>query len=253
MKIRIKFQKYDRMKFIGHLDMMRYFQKCMRLADVDMAYSSGYSPHMIMSFAAPLGVGITSDSEYLDIEVKHREPSLKAVKKLNEVMVEGVKVISYRQLEEGVKNAMSCVAAASYTVYVKEEYEDPFKDLDLTKKLQEFFEEQTEIIVTKPTKKGEKQIDLKQLIYELRTADLQKEQLLKYQTEEITKKTSTFYFTASSGSTNNIKPELLIQTFCDFCQIPFEKKIYQVHRNEIYGQTEQGEFQPLESYGIEII
>ena len=69
MKIRIKFRKWGVMKFIGHLDMMRYFQKAVRRANIDIRYSEGYSPHQIMSFAAPLGVGITSDGEYLDIEV----------------------------------------------------------------------------------------------------------------------------------------------------------------------------------------
>ena len=61
MKIRIKFSKYGNMKFIGHLDVMRYFQKAIRRADVDIRYSGGFSPHQIMSFAAPLGVGITSN------------------------------------------------------------------------------------------------------------------------------------------------------------------------------------------------
>ena len=64
MKIRIKFRKWGAMKFIGHLDMMRYFQKAVRRANIDICYSEGYSPHQIMSFAAPLGVGITSDGEY---------------------------------------------------------------------------------------------------------------------------------------------------------------------------------------------
>ncbi|MCI6205225.1 MAG: TIGR03936 family radical SAM-associated protein, partial [Lachnospiraceae bacterium] len=63
MKIRIKFRKWGAMKFIGHLDMMRYFQKAVRRANIDICYSEGYSPHQIMSFAAPLGVGITSDGE----------------------------------------------------------------------------------------------------------------------------------------------------------------------------------------------
>ena len=64
MRIRIKFRKYGVMRFIGHLDIMRYFQKAMRRANIDIAYSEGFSPHQIMSFAAPLGVGITSDGEY---------------------------------------------------------------------------------------------------------------------------------------------------------------------------------------------
>ena len=62
MKIRIKFAKEGTMKFIGHLDVMRYFQKVMRRADVDIRYSEGFSPHQIMSFASPLGVGMESRS-----------------------------------------------------------------------------------------------------------------------------------------------------------------------------------------------
>lgn len=87
MKIRIKFRKYGVMKFIGHLDMMRYFQKAMRRAEIDIAYSEGFSPHQIMSFAAPLGVGITSDGEYLDIEVHSTRSSSESVKALNDTMV----------------------------------------------------------------------------------------------------------------------------------------------------------------------
>ena len=70
MKIRIKFRKYGSMRFIGHLDVMRYFQKAIRRAGIDIAYSEGFSPHQIMSFAAPPGVGLTSDGEYMDIEVR---------------------------------------------------------------------------------------------------------------------------------------------------------------------------------------
>ena len=89
MKIRIKFRKYGVMKFIGHLDIMRYFQKAMRRADIDICYSTGFSPHMIMSFAAPLGVGITSDGEYFDIEVNSTKSSAEAMKVLSDTMVEG--------------------------------------------------------------------------------------------------------------------------------------------------------------------
>ena len=60
MKIRIQFAKYGKMIYIGHLDIMRYFQKALRRADVDLAYTQGYNPHPILSFAAPLGVGITA-------------------------------------------------------------------------------------------------------------------------------------------------------------------------------------------------
>ena len=70
------------MKFIGHLDVMSFFQKAMRRAEIPIAFTEGYSPHMIMSFAQPLGVGLTSDGEYFDIELKEAVISDEAVKSL---------------------------------------------------------------------------------------------------------------------------------------------------------------------------
>ena len=89
MKVRVKFAKEGAMKFIGHLDIMRYFQKAIKRAGIDVAYSEGFSPHMIMSFAAPLGVGVTSTAEYFDMEINMPISGKEAVKRLNEVMVEG--------------------------------------------------------------------------------------------------------------------------------------------------------------------
>ena len=50
MKIRIKFAKTGVMKFVGHLDVMRYFQKAIRRAELPIAYSEGFSPHMLLWF-----------------------------------------------------------------------------------------------------------------------------------------------------------------------------------------------------------
>ena len=69
MKYRVKFSKNGPVRFVGHLDMMRYFQKAIRRAGLPIKYSEGFNPHQIMSFAAPLGVGVTSDGEYMDIEL----------------------------------------------------------------------------------------------------------------------------------------------------------------------------------------
>lgn len=41
MKLRIKFKKYGAVRFIGHLDVMRFFQKAIRRAGIDVAYSQG--------------------------------------------------------------------------------------------------------------------------------------------------------------------------------------------------------------------
>ena len=107
LKVRVKFAKEGAMKFIGHLDIMRYFQKAIRRAGIPIAFSGGFSPHMIMSFAAPLGVGVTSSGEYFDMELTEEMSSAEMTKRLNDTMAEGMKVISVRQIPDGKASARS--------------------------------------------------------------------------------------------------------------------------------------------------
>lgn len=88
MKVRVKFRKYGPVRFIGHLDVMRFFQKAIRRADLDIAYTAGYSPHQIMSFASPLGVGLESNGEYMDIELNTVSTSQDMIDRLNHASVE---------------------------------------------------------------------------------------------------------------------------------------------------------------------
>ncbi len=220
MKIRIKFRKYGVMKFIGHLDIMRYFQKCMRRGGIDIAYSEGFSPHQIMSFAAPLGVGITSDGEYVDIEVNSTRSSEESLRALNEVMVEGVEITSYRRLGDSDKKAMSLVAAADYELRIKENYEVPAADFEAA--LESFFYKPSEILITKQTKKSEKVMDLKQLVYDF-----------KIRREE---GRPVFYLKVSTGSTDNLKPELVLASFYEYLGLTFEPLSIQIHRIDVYGE-----------------
>ena len=101
MKIRIKFAKTGVMKFVGHLDVMRYFQKAIRRAELPIAYSEGFSPHMLLSFASPLGVGISSTGEYFDMVLAEDMKTDEIVKRLNATMVEGMEVLSARHVPDG--------------------------------------------------------------------------------------------------------------------------------------------------------
>jgi len=143
MKIRLRFSKQGQMKFIGHLDMVRYFQKVMRRSEVDVAYSEGFSPHQKMSFAAPLSVGVLSRGEYFDLEVNSTESSKVMLERINAQNAEGVEVLSYKLLPDDAKNAMSVVAGADYKVYT---------DL-FNQNMLDAFMNQDQIIVLKKTKK----------------------------------------------------------------------------------------------------
>ena len=226
LNIRIKFQKYGVMKFIGHLDMMRYFQKAIRRAGIDIAYSGGYSPHQIMSFAAPLGVGVTSDGEYFDIEVNSSRSSLKSLDALNQVMVEGVSILEYRRLPDTARSSMSLVAAADYIVYVKPGYAPDVHSLqELSQQVQQYYEMQPEILITKQTKKSQLEMNLKGLIYEMKGLNLKDFTLKDGPLPEY-----GLFLKVSTGSSDNVKPELVLEDFCKFCGITYNPLKYQVHR-----------------------
>ena len=86
MNLRLKFSRKGPVKYLGHLDMMRYFQKVLQRAEIDMKYSEGFNPHQIMSFAYPLGVSMETEGDYMDIEVNSYESLEDVCKKMNAVM-----------------------------------------------------------------------------------------------------------------------------------------------------------------------
>jgi radical SAM-linked protein len=226
------------MKFIGHLDMMRYFQKAVRRAGIDIRYSEGFSPHQIMSFAAPLGVGITSDGEYFDIEVHSTPSSEAAIAAFNQTMVDGVEVTSYVKLPDNAKPAMSLVAAADYRLSYKEGYESPRSAAEWQEILKREFWDQDTFLITKKTKKSEREVDLKPLVY-------------RFSVEEQDGKPA-FFLQVSTGSVDNIKPELVLSSVCERCGISYEESAIQIHRLEVYGRDADGALLPLEAFGEEI-
>lgn len=230
MKLRIKFTKAGMMVFIGHLDMMRYFQKAMRRADIDIAYSQGFNPHQIMSFALPLGVGVYSDGEYLDIEANSITTSKDMCERLNEVMVEGVTVESVKLLEDNAKNAMSLVAAADYMVKFREGHKpEGFS----TEKFMEFCNRDS-IVVTKQTKKNTREIDLKTYMYEVK------------------EEKDGIYLMIGAGSANNIKPDLIFGAFAEHTGISMDEFALKVKRLDLYadlGEEENHKFVSLEALG----
>ena len=234
MKVRVKFCKEGAMKFIGHLDIMRYFQKAVRRAGIDVAYSEGFSPHMIMSFAAPLGVGITSTGEYFDMEIKTPVASAEAVERLNQVMADGMKVLSFRKVPDGkAGKAMSLVAAADYQVRFRPGME-PCGDW---REKAEAFLAQQEIVVLKKTKKNEKEVDIKPFLY---AAEIREEEL---------------FLQLAAGSVKNTKPELVLEAFYHFCGKEFDPYALLIHRSEVYADTgEEGERKlvSLEALGEDI-
>jgi len=265
MNVRVRFAKYGAVKFIGHLDVLRYFQKAVRRAGLKIAYSQGFHPHQIMSFASPLGVGITSEGEYMDMELTADYTPQEIVDALNSAMVEGFTVLSARILpepENGRKRetAMSLVTAADYLVTVKEN--DTFlgsKSLEELNEAWARFFGQESIPVIKKVKKSnsETSVDLKPFLYgavagtvsgnvmdaSLPVVAAHKNDNTFYEVPEVPdfakgyketceeKGLFSVLLRVSAGSADNIKPELVMEAFARFlgCEAVDELK-FQIHR-----------------------
>ena len=216
MKARIKFKKYGALRFIGHLDVMRFFQKAIRRAHIPIAYTGGYSPHMIHVLCKfRWGIGIISEGEYFDIELKESISSAEAVSRLNAVMVEGIEVLSFRQIAEEKKmTGMAIVAAADYLLDLV-----PGTLPDDWETQMDAFLAQSEIRILKQTKRSEKEVDIKPLIYRMEVQD------------------HKLFMQLAAGSVENLKPGLVMEAFCRFLDADATQLKFALCRLEMYADS----------------
>lgn len=213
------------MKYIGHLDTMRYFQKAIKRAEIDIAYSTGFSPHPIMSFALPLGVGVTSDGEYIDIQVNSLIPSKDAISLLNSVMADGFSVTEYVLLSDDSKKGMTLVGASDYEISINPEISFP-----LTKEqwleAEEFINNSSSLEVMKESKKATKIVDIKPFIYSFKAI---------YDEDKVYN--SKYIMRLGAGSKNNLKPDLLLSLIFNKYGLNFDKNMIHIHRNELMDEN----------------
>ena len=124
-RILIKYTKLGKIKYISHLDTMRMLTRAVNRANIKAAFSNGFNPHLEMSIAAPLAVGIESVCEYADIEVENEIDLNDALRSLNKVLPEGVEVKEIKAIEKQKPTSMSVVAVSDYAIEMKTKCKNP--------------------------------------------------------------------------------------------------------------------------------
>lgn len=226
--LRIKFERTGPVRYIGHLDMMRYFQKAVMRAGIDIRYSEGFNPHQIMSFAYPLGVSMETRGDYFDIDVLSYPDCESITDGFNAVMADGIRVVSTTALPEGAKNAMACVAAADYLVRICDGRDALTED-----RLREFLG-RGEIFITKETGKKTFTEDIRPGIYALEK-----------------KEDDMLFMRLKSGSDKNIKPSAVLEALSKMCSVKIGSDL--VIRLEIYRKGENDALIPLGDPGSDIL
>ncbi len=229
MKARIKWTKTGVLRFIGHLDVQRYFHKAIMRAGLPVTFTKGMSPHQMMSFAAPLGLGMTSEGEYVDVNFDWSYPGREMLDRLNAVMNEGISVTQFRQVDDKEKNCMSVTRAADYLVsFAKGSYYTEA----FTKRTEPFYFQET-IPILKKTKRSEKEVDISPMIL------------------SISGREESIFMKLMTGSTENLKPQLVMEAFCHYLGYDYNPFGFRYHRLETYLEKD-GQLLPLGDVGREV-
>lgn len=150
----LKFEKDDCVKFVSHLDLIRVFDRGMRRAQLPMGYSQGFNPHPLMTFAHPLGVGVASCAELVEITTAEHIEKEVFKEKLNAVLPEGIKILDIKEIEG--KNNFAKLTLADYAIRIEGILPEG--------SLEDEYRKNSTLVMDKKTKSGVKQTDIKPFI-----------------------------------------------------------------------------------------
>ena len=206
MIVRAKYSKGEEVKYVGHLDSMRTFIRCIKRTCLPIKYSAGFNPRVQISFALPLGVGVTSESEYFDLELESKMNETLLMGELNSVLPVGFKIREVKFIEDK-KSLMSLVKEAVYEISIEGAFE--------FSKVEELFS-QSEVMLEKESKnkKEMKEFNLKEYILDINFDEA--------------KSKITVHSTA--GSVNNMNPQFVIKAIEKYIG---QVEDYEIHRKEL--------------------
>lgn len=210
----LEFQKKGLVKYTSHLDMLRLFKRAFKITGIPLEYSKGYNPHPKMGFAQPLSLGFTSEAEYLEFSTYENLRKDFILERLKDAMPEG---IILKSLESATtdKTLASLVVSATYRAVLPLSYRSRIDDI--TTSIKDYLN-QEEIIAQKREKKTKKYVD----------KDI-KPQIISIEIENYQERIALLML-LDAGSSSNLNPELVIQSFSKFSGITLEKGDVEIER-----------------------
>lgn len=161
MRIRITFIKQGALRYTGHLDLHKLWERAARRAELPLAYSQGFHPQPKMNMAAALPLGFSSRCEMLDMKLEHDIPLDSLATRINATLPTGLQVVGVEQVDERAPALQTQVASARYEVTLTE----PIAGSELKRKIDAVLEAESI-----PRERRGKSYDLRPLIEELNLA-----------------------------------------------------------------------------------
>ena len=158
-KYRMLFAKTGRAVYISHLDLMRTITRAFLRAECRLKYSEGFNPHPNISIALPLSVGCESVCEIMDFKMLEDVPCEEIKSRISDQFPEGIEVIDVYEMQRKVKEIKWLRISGVF------EY-DERDAAQMAEKLNEFYAAES-IVITKKTKRGMGESDIRPAIKEI--------------------------------------------------------------------------------------
>jgi len=157
-KIRVQYTKIGMARFVSHLDIVRIFDRAARRARISLVYSQGFHPRPKISFGPPLGLGIASIAEYLDLEAEiGRESDFQV--KLNQVLPQGIRIVRQKTIYSKVPALAAVVNRSTFETFLE--------DFQLPREWIEEWLSQKEVIIERMVKNQQKMLDIRPFVKEI--------------------------------------------------------------------------------------
>ena len=182
------FERKGALSYIGHLDLKAVFERALRRAELPLLYTQGFNPRPMLVFALPLGVGLDTEGDYFDASMEVPVEPEEYIRRINEELPDGLRVLSAVSIDEPKNSLMSVVTCASYRI------EAP----GITDAVLKVFGQES-VETMKKSKGREIKVDIRPLLIKPLTSSTP----------------DAAEYMCYAGSQQNLRPDVLLKALCE--------------------------------------
>ena len=223
MRMLAVFEKGERIRHIGHLDIQRSVQRGLRRSGLPVAYSQGFNPHILITFASALSTGACGKREIMDVTMAEEVSEAEFVTRMNKAMPPEMQVLKARAVDSKHPSLMGMVRAAEYDLRIR----DAEIGARLAEAIPAMMAKET-IPAMRKTKTKLTEVDIKPLILSIRGEG------------------NHLFTTLVLNEKESCKPQMLLEALKEAAGIDGEVRML-VTREQLLGEDADGALAPLEN------
>ena len=175
MKYLITFEKGDSARWLGHLDILRTFERAIRRSELPIAFTSGFNPRERISFASALPVGVTGSFEPATLEFTSPVDPTQIILQLNEKLPPGIQLKTAEEIPDAnSRDVMNALDRAEMEVACIVPDGAVLEDIRVA--AAELMQRQ-ELVVRREREKKVKEVDIRPYLHEIDVRDIQANRL----------------------------------------------------------------------------